>query len=238
MMTFIQELTEFIWWLQVEEQLRSPLKNLLSMGSLNQSSEHHQLLNESLISKYQQSYADASKSISTVFGYQSFDDLVPSETNIFDTLKCVDCTYVASNIKDYHLHRKQHLLANSDDPTKQVEINFEPRHCLSVVSEEAKPFVCNVCGKGFGRKSHLTTHLIIHSGEKPFKCPHCSYSAFQKGNLKIHVQTHFGLKPYSCKFCDQKYANKISLKSHLVNNHPSEYREELLKVLVSTTTGN
>nr|2EMZ_A Chain A, Zinc finger protein 95 homolog [Homo sapiens] len=29
-----------------------------------------------------------------------------------------------------------------------------------------RPFKCNECGKGFGRRSHLAGHLRLHSREK------------------------------------------------------------------------
>ena len=83
-----------------------------------------------------------------------------------------------------------------------------------------RPYVCNVCSKGFGRKTHLDTHMVIHSGEKPFKCNLCSYSATQKGNLKIHMQSHTGEKPYACMYCDYKAAQKLTLRLHMHNKHP------------------
>ena len=44
-------------------------------------------------------------------------------------------------------------------------------HCET--HKTAVEHLCDVCGKCFAQKSHLTTHLGIHSGERPFKFNIC-----------------------------------------------------------------
>ncbi|KAM6987386.1 uncharacterized protein LKV04_010211 [Tautogolabrus adspersus] len=36
-----------------------------------------------------------------------------------------------------------------------------------------RPHRCSECGKRFNRKGHLTTHMLVHSGEKAFSCSEC-----------------------------------------------------------------
>ena len=141
-------------------------------------------------------------------------------------LECPECPFKTFSAKSFIQHSKGHA---AGEPVSETDF----LHCLTSPNKPgdaaSRPYVCNVCGKGFGRKTHLNTHLVIHSGEKPFKCPYCPYGATQKGNLKIHVQNHTGLKPFACKFCSYKSTQRIGLRLHIINNHP-EHKEEILNV--------
>ncbi|KAM9364804.1 uncharacterized protein KZ484_010985 [Pholidichthys leucotaenia] len=53
-----------------------------------------------------------------------------------------------------------------------------------------KSHVCNTCGKTFRKKSHVSVHERIHTGEKPFSCKTCGQSFNQHGALKTHMRIH------------------------------------------------
>ncbi|XP_077598039.1 uncharacterized protein LOC144213446 isoform X1 [Stigmatopora nigra] len=74
---------------------------------------------------------------------------------------------------------------------------------------------CFQCGKTFGTKFSLKTHIRSHTGKKPFSCTVCGKRFTQKGNLNSHARTHTGDKPFSCSFCGQGFTQKETLKTHI-----------------------
>jgi uncharacterized Zn-finger protein len=51
-------------------------------------------------------------------------------------------------------------------------------------------YACDVCGRGFSQKGHLTTHKRTHSGEKPYACDECGSCFSQKSGLTRHKRKH------------------------------------------------
>ncbi|XP_061763239.1 uncharacterized protein LOC133556905 [Nerophis ophidion] len=78
-----------------------------------------------------------------------------------------------------------------------------------------KPFICNICGKGFGFKRYLAQHMITHSAEKPYVCSRCRKTFRRQQALKIHMRCHTGEKPYFCKTCGKRFCQSSALRVHL-----------------------
>lgn len=58
---------------------------------------------------------------------------------------------------------------------------------------EEKSYQCTYCNYIFRRQSHLTRHILIHTGEKPFPCTQCDERFSRSDKLKLHVKrTHTG----------------------------------------------
>ena len=71
---------------------------------------------------------------------------------------------------------------------KQLTLpKMEPSlHCT--LHEKQRQFDCDVCGKSFNRKCHLSEHVTaVHKKERPFECPIC-FKSFGKNRHVAHVQ--------------------------------------------------
>lgn len=77
-----------------------------------------------------------------------------------------------------------------------------------------KSFVCPKCGKCFGRKGNLETHLRTHTGERPFNCPLCSKTFTTKLIMKMHMSVHTGEKRFKCHFCGKSFNWHSQIKYH------------------------
>ncbi|KAH8025135.1 hypothetical protein HPB51_003977 [Rhipicephalus microplus] len=107
-----------------------------------------------------------------------------------------------------------------------------------------KPYVCQVCLRGFGRSDLLYAHLNTHTLETPYecavcgqrfrsssalsdhklkhldptecyhRCPECGKTFARRYHLKEHLVTHAGEKNHACGVCGRKYARSSALKKH------------------------
>ncbi|XP_078123153.1 uncharacterized protein LOC144528453 isoform X1 [Sander vitreus] len=94
----------------------------------------------------------------------------------------------------------------------------EPQSALNSLKHDSrckKTFRCSECGKRFGFKTHLKTHIITHTGEKHFSCSFCKKSFTQSGDLRKHLRIHTGEKPFSCSVCNTSFTQSGSLKKHM-----------------------
>nr|XP_019955537.1 PREDICTED: zinc finger protein 568-like isoform X1 [Paralichthys olivaceus] len=202
-------------------QARSPLQGLHEENIIKFPSMHVHLRNE-----------DEAKSQSSVFHHTPLSDSAnhvktkPDEEGgqaqeadriLVSGLKCL------SRFGDKTVHCSESQTDDSDDDWKEVR---KPQIDLNTVKAnipvhdmghniDNKLFRCSNCGKRFGQKHHLQTHMRCHTGEKPFTCSLCGKRFSQKGNLKQHLTVHTREKPCRCTICGERFSQKGNLTQHM-----------------------
>jgi len=82
---------------------------------------------------------------------------------------------------------------------------------------------CNICGRTFIRKNHVTTHVLIHN-EEPVPCPECTSILKTKDSLKKHIQLVHTSQRYTCDACGKADMTPIQFKHHKYNlKHKTRY---------------
>jgi uncharacterized Zn-finger protein len=82
---------------------------------------------------------------------------------------------------------------------------------------------CTECAYTTGRKSSLTTHTRVHTGEKGFECTECDFRSSDRSNLARHIRTHTGEKSVVCPECDVRFSQRSDLARH-IQTHTGEKR--------------
>lgn len=69
------------------------------------------------------------------------------------------------------------------------------------------------CGKRFGRKENIKSHVQTHLNDRQFQCPSCHKCFVRQHDLKRHAKIHTGVKPYPCE-CGNSFARHDALTRH------------------------
>jgi uncharacterized Zn-finger protein len=78
--------------------------------------------------------------------------------------------------------------------------------------------VCDVCNKGFSRKSRLSEHLPVHGEDTTsYKCEYCDQQFDIIMELRKHMLKHKD-KAFTCEECFTAFNHSVSLKRHMLNH--------------------
>ncbi|KAJ8116304.1 hypothetical protein OPT61_g2251 [Boeremia exigua] len=93
-----------------------------------------------------------------------------------------------------------------------------PEEVLRYISEQdakTNKWTClyQDCGKVFGRRENIRSHVQTHLGDRQYKCNGCGKCFVRQHDLKRHAKIHTGNKPYKCP-CGAGFARQDALTRH------------------------
>jgi Zinc finger, C2H2 type len=135
---------------------------------------------------------------------------------------------------------------------KKVVNKYSLKYHIQTIHEGRKQHFCHLCGRGFGNKSNLRSHLISHTTEnvsctvcggkfknrislqshmklhkdqaRVFPCRICDKTFYNRNHLTRHMAAHTEEKSFKCKYpnCSSEYKWEKDLKNHVVGVHSGE----------------
>ncbi|XP_059614642.1 zinc finger protein 3 homolog [Phlebotomus argentipes] len=77
-----------------------------------------------------------------------------------------------------------------------------------------RPHVCEICGRGFARRSKMVVHMLVHTNERNFPCELCGKAFKQRYNLIAHRRTHTDDRKEKCLECGKCFLTRHELGKH------------------------
>lgn len=86
-----------------------------------------------------------------------------------------------------------------------------------------KPYECGNCSKRFSQKSHLNSHMLIHTSDKKYECELCGKRFTMESHLNGHMLVHTSEKKFECDVCAKRFAQKSHLNGHMLVHSEKKY---------------
>ncbi|XP_053577475.1 zinc finger protein 383-like [Bombina bombina] len=133
-------------------------------------------------------------------------------------------------------HKRQNLQSNktrypqqklnfycNNAPSTSMTVNTqEPANgvkCVGGIKPKSysvpKPYVCQICGKGFFQRLQFVKHSRIHMRKDAHVCQVCGIAFTQASDLHRHHKTHTGERPHICNLCGKRFSYNFNLVTHL-----------------------
>lgn len=140
--------------------------------------------------------------------------------------KCAECGEEAQSWSNLSIHLwKQHSidmeLYSCDQCTYKTNSLSKLMNLHRRTHGDERPFLCDLCGKGFKTTKQLRNHKAVHKGkekrenEQSVSCDICGRAFTGTRMLKYHMDiVHRKLRPYLCSDCGHSAASKSSLRMH------------------------
>ncbi|KAK6185964.1 hypothetical protein SNE40_008090 [Patella caerulea] len=78
-----------------------------------------------------------------------------------------------------------------------------------------KPFICNLCNRGFIGRLSLRRHLMVHVGLTENTCNICNREFKRFNSYKVHMELHKSQESHICSFCGQTFPLLKQLTHHM-----------------------
>ena len=126
-------------------------------------------------------------------------------------------------------HQRQQLL-EATGPGMREQHTLFCSHCTQVFAtrrelrehisachsehDQAFPYVCTLCGKGYGTQRGLQFHMNTHEG-KSVSCPVCLSEFTREFAMKRHLRTAHNMK--FCPTCNMMVENGPLFEQHVIS---------------------
>ncbi len=132
--------------------------------------------------------------------------------------------YEPITFKEEFVEPKFEIFEIYSNETFEFEDNFPS-------TSQSRPFLCDVCGKGFKGKVDIRMHVRNHFRYKDYKCDikNCNKVFRTKQYLNFHQETHIEGKSFTCPICLKQFKNKHLLKKHHKYTHETTRKFQCLK---------
>ncbi|XP_072026575.1 uncharacterized protein [Amphiura filiformis] len=131
----------------------------------------------------------------------------------------------------YHTGKKLHCLDCDYVTVRQQQLDY---HMNTHTGK--RPFVCDVCNKGFRHHTGLSCHKKTHRGHTgAVSCDVCKMEFEQPHQLDRHMQTHKEERPHQCGFCTNNFKRAMDLRQHIKFYH-SEIADKVDQIVPKEST--
>ena len=129
-------------------------------------------------------------------------------------------------------HGLDHVIAGNKELLSNLisELRAKMGYAISCDSRSRSKrcYTCNHCDKKVTDRSHIITHIRIHTGEQPFECVKCNFKSAYRQTIQRHKELcHSNLpppRPFSCSKCEKSFKTKQIFRKHqLVHSSSKQF---------------
>ncbi|EDW59383.1 zinc finger protein weckle [Drosophila virilis] len=157
---------------------------------------------------------------------------IPSKRS---NMKCKWCGKMYHNPASYQKHLR--VVCRKIEQRPRMDKNTFCELCNKTLSspaalrlhkegmhENAKPYVCDHCGKQLKTITALNEHKLVHTEDRPFTCSICKAGFKNRARLKVHYQIHEE-PSYVCNICGKKLQTRRTWNMHkLVHSEERKFK--------------
>ena len=139
-------------------------------------------------------------------------------SNLTETQSAVNLGVYSSSPERGSPHQRSQSMSDLGDLEECVEdTGITGEEIASFISgpDPENKWTClySDCGKKFGRKENIKSHVQTHLGDRQFRCKQCSKCFVRQHDLKRHANIHTNARLYPCP-CGKEFARHDALTRH------------------------